>query len=347
MSDFDAFSGVRAAAIFGCGGPGLQAEERAFFRDVRPLGFILFARNVASPDQLRRLTADLRETVDDPAAPILIDQEGGRVQRLKPPLWRAMPAMAPIGRLYERDPAAGEEALGLDVALIAAELRAVGVDVNCAPVLDVPAPDGHEIIGDRAFSSEPETVAALGRLSIDLWLQQAILPVAKHIPGHGRASADSHHELPRVTASRAELNARDFPPFAAASHAPLGMTAHIVYDALDPDRPATASSAVLGDLVRGAWGFDGLLMTDDLSMKALSGDYRERAQTARAAGCDVILHCNGRMDEMRPAVEGAGALDANGARRWLAARVRKAAAPAAFDADAAQARLDALLAGDG
>ena len=346
MGDSDRFAGVRAAAILGCAGPGLGAEERAFFRDVRPLGFILFARNVESPDQLRRLTADLREAADDPAAPILIDQEGGRVQRLKAPLWRTMPAMAPIGRLFERDPAAGQEALGLDVALIAAELRAIGVDVNCAPVLDVPAPDGHEIIGDRAFSDDPKTVSTLGRLSIDLWLEQAILPVAKHIPGHGRALADSHHELPRVAAPRDALEARDFPPFAAAAHAPLGMTAHIVYDALDPERPATASEAVIGGLVRRTWGFDGLLMTDDLSMKALSGDFRERATTARTAGCDVVLHCNGDMAEMRPAVEGAGALDGEGARRWLAARARKAAAPAGFDEAAAKARLDALLAGD-
>ncbi|MCR9219634.1 MAG: beta-N-acetylhexosaminidase [Alphaproteobacteria bacterium] len=344
MSDLE---GGRAAAILGCAGPVLEAEERAFFRAVRPLGFILFARNVETPDQLRRLTDALRECVEDAAAPILIDQEGGRVQRLRPPHWRAMPAMAPFGALYRRDPAAAAEALRLDVALIAAELRAVGVDVDCAPVLDVPAPDGHEIIGDRAFADDPETVAALGRVAHDAFLANGVLPVVKHMPGHGRAVVDTHHDLPRVGAPLEALEARDFAPFRALADAPLGMTGHIVFEALDPERPATDSEAVIRGLMREGWGFDGLLMTDDLSMKALSGSFAERARRARAAGCDVILHCNGERAEMEAAIEGAGALDADGARRWRAAGARKAADPAAIDVQEAARRLDALLAGAG
>ena len=339
-----AFEGRRAAAILGCAGPTLTADERAFFRERRPLGFILFARNIDTPDQVRRLVADLRACLDDADAPVLIDQEGGRVQRLKPPHWRKAPPMAPFGALYRRDPAAAAEALTLDVALIAAELTALGIDVDCAPVLDVPAPDGHEIIGDRAFADDPEIVAALGRVAADAFLANGVLPVAKHIPGHGRALADSHLALPRVQAALADLEARDFPPFRALADCPLGMTAHIVYDALDPDRPATSSAVVIGGLVRGRLGFDGLLMTDDLSMQPLTGGFEERAASARAAGCDIVLHCNGERLEMEPALEGTGMMDAEGARRWQAARARKSAPPAGFDARAAVERLDALLA---
>ena len=341
----DSVEGVRAAAILGCAGTKLTPEERGFFAKHRPLGFILFARNIDTPDQIRALVADLRAAVDDPSAPVLIDQEGGRVQRLKPPRWRAAPPMAPFGALHARDPAAAVEALTLDIALIASELRDLGIDVDCAPVLDVPAPDGHEIIGDRAFSDDPAVVAALGRVASDAFLAHGVLPVAKHIPGHGRATQDSHLALPRVGASLAELRERDFPPFAALKDCPLGMTAHIVYDAIDPDRPATSSSAVIGDIVRGELGFDGLLMTDDLSMKALSGSFADRAADARAAGCDVVLHCNGDPLEMASALDGAGLMDAEGARRWASAMARRAVAPADFDVGAATSRLDALLAG--
>lgn len=341
----EAFEGRRAAAILGCAGPVLSGAERDLFARHRPLGFILFARNVETPDQVRALVADLRACVDDPAAPVLIDQEGGRVQRLRPPHWRAAPPMAPFGRLHGRDPVAAAEALRLDIGLIASELTALGIDVDCAPVLDVPAPDGHEIIGDRAFADDPAVVGALGRVAVEAFLAHGVLPVAKHIPGHGRAVADSHLELPRVTASLAELEERDFPPFAALADCPLGMTAHIVYDAIDPARPATSSAAVIGGVVRGQLGFDGVLMTDDLSMKALSGPFETRAAQAREAGCDVILHCNGDRAEMAAALDGAGMMDGEGARRWCAALSRRDDPPAGFDARAAAARLDALLAG--
>ncbi|MBP5855740.1 beta-N-acetylhexosaminidase [Marivibrio halodurans] len=341
----EAFEGRRAAAILGCAGPVLSGGERDFFARHRPLGFILFARNIETPDQVRALVADLRACVDDPAAPVLIDQEGGRVQRLRPPVWRAAPPMAPFGLLHGRDPIAAVEALRLDIALIASELTALGIDVDCAPVLDVPAPDGHEIIGDRAFAEDPSVVGVLGRVAMEAFLTHGVLPVAKHIPGHGRAVADSHLELPRVTASLAALEERDFPPFAALGDCPLGMTAHIVYDAIDPARPATSSAAVIGGVVRGQIGFDGVLMTDDLSMKALSGSFETRAVQAREAGCDVILHCNGDRSEMAAALDGAGMMDGEGARRWCAALARRDDPPAGFDARAAAARLDALLAG--
>jgi len=339
------FEGTRSAAILGCEGLSLGVEERAFFRDVRPLGFILFARNIDAPDQVRALVDDLRAAVDDAHAPVLIDQEGGRVQRLRPPHWRAAPPMRPFGALYADDPTVAGEALRLNIALIAQELTALGIDVDCAPVLDVPAPDGHEIIGDRAFGDDPAVVTALGRVVIDAFLENGVLPVAKHIPGHGRAMADSHLELPRVTADLAALEGRDFPPFKALNDCPLGMTAHITYDAIDADRPATSSPAVIEGVVRGQLGFDGLLMTDDLSMKALTGSFVERAQVARDAGCDVVLHCNGDMVEMRAAVDGAGMMDGQGARRWLAAHARKALPNADFDVRATRERLDALLAG--
>ncbi len=252
--------------------------------------------------------------------------------------------MRPFGALHARDPEAAARALALDIALIAHDLAALGIDVDCAPVLDVADPDGHDVIGDRAFSEDPTAVAALGRVAVDSFLAHGVLPVAKHLPGHGRAREDSHLSLPRVTAALPALADRDFQPFAALADCPLGMTAHVVYDALDPDRPATLSPAVMGEVVRGRLGFDGLVMTDDLSMAALSGPFAERARAARAAGCDIVLHCNGAADEMAAVAAGAGPMDADGQRRWRAALARREAAPAAFDAEAAVAERDRLLA---
>ena len=292
------------AAIFGCAGPALSAEERAFFREVRPWGFILFKRNVETPDQVRRLTDQLREAIDAPGAPMLVDQEGGRVQRLGPPYWRKYPPGRAYGRLAANDPLIRREITRLGARLMAHDLATLGINVDCLPVLDVPDPSGHEIIGDRAYGETPAEVARLGRAAAEGLIAGGVLPVIKHIPGHGRAMADSHLDLPVVEASLAELDGRDFEPFRVLSDMPMAMSAHVVYAAIDKRGPGTTSRKVIGQVVRKAIGFDGLLMTDDLSMKALRGGFAERARKALAAGCDVVLHCNGDMAEMQAVVAG-------------------------------------------
>ena len=320
------------ALILGCRGPGLGAAERAFFARVDPWGFILFGRNVAGPEQLRRLTADLRDAVGRDA-PILIDQEGGRVARLRAPAWREWrPALEDCARL----PAGlRERAMRLRYELIASELLAVGVDVDCAPVLDLALPDTHAIIRDRAYGSDPEEVARIGRAVAEGLLAGGVLPVMKHIPGHGRARVDSHLDLPRVGASRAEL-AADFAPFRALADLPMAMTAHIVFEAIDDQAPATLSPAMVA-LIRGEIGFDGLLMTDDLSMKALSGPFGARAERALAAGVDMLLHCNGEAAEAAAVAEAAPRLTGRAAERAAAAlalrRGAGAADTAALDAE--------------
>lgn len=288
------------AVIFGLSGPAPTGWERAFFAAADPWGFILFERNVVGPEQVRRLVAELRETVGR-EAPVLIDQEGGRVARLGPPHWRAWPPVADL--FVGRDEVTALEALWLRYRLIAAELARLGIDVDCAPVLDVPAPGGHEVIGDRALGRDAESVARRGRVVASALKGGGVLPVIKHIPGHGRAGADSHEELPRVSASAEELRAVDFAPFRALAGEALGMTAHVVYEALDAERPATLSPVVIR-AIREEIGFDGLLMTDDLEMGALSGPVAERAAGAIAAGCDVVLHCSGDLAAME-AVAGA------------------------------------------
>jgi beta-N-acetylhexosaminidase len=332
-----------SACILGCAGPTLSKAEVAFFREVKPWGFILFARNVESPDQVRALTAALRETVGRADAPILIDQEGGRVQRLKPPHWRAYPPGRAYGQLAGNDPLLKREIARLGARLIAHDLAGLGVNVDCVPVLDVPDPQGHEIIGDRAYGQTPEEVAFLGRAAAEGLIAGGVLPVIKHIPGHGRAMADSHLELPVVEASYAELDGRDFPPFRALSDMPMAMTAHVIYSAIDKKRPATTSKKAIRKVVRGALGFDGLLMSDDLSMKALSGGFTDRARDALAAGCDVVLHCNGQMAEMQAVVEGVGALKGRAARRAEAALARIPRQPEPFDPAEAVARFEAAL----
>lgn len=288
-----------AAAILGCSGLILTDEEKRFFQSVNPLGFILFARNVRDPDQVRALVTDLRACVGRVDAPVLIDQEGGRVQRLKPPHWRKAPPGEPFARLAARDLEAARTALRLNYRLIGRELADLGIDVDCAPVLDVPVPGAHDVIGDRAFGHHPDMVAALGRAVVDGLLDEGVLPVIKHIPGHGRSMVDSHHDLPVVEASLEELAAQDFPPFQALADAPWAMTAHVVYKAIDATAPATASARVIGEIIRGIIGFRGVLISDDLSMKALGGRFQDRTQAALAAGCDLVLHCNGDMDEMQ------------------------------------------------
>jgi beta-N-acetylhexosaminidase len=329
------------ACILGCSGPRLTRDERAFFAEARPWGFILFGRNVEDPAQVRALVGDLRAAVGR-HAPVLIDQEGGRVQRLRPPHWRRYPPGRAYGRLprHER-----REVARLGARLIAHDLAALGIDVDCLPVLDTPAPEGHAVIGDRAYAEAPDEVAVLGRAACEGLIAGGVLPVIKHIPGHGRAPADSHEALPVVTADRPALASRDFVPFKALSDMPLAMSAHVVYAAVDPERPATLSTAVVGEVIRGEIGFGWLLITDDISMRALSGDVRARAEAARAAGCDVVLHCNGAMREMQAVAAAAGALAGEGARRADAALARLATTPEPFDAAAARARFDAAFGG--
>ena len=333
------------AAILGCAGPTLTAEEKAFFRRVKPWGFILFKRNVETPDLVRALTAALRETVGRADAPILIDQEGGRVQRLGPPHWPVYPPGRAFGELKGNDPLLRREITRLGARLMAHDLAALGINVDCVPVLDVPDPAGHEIIGDRAYGQTPDEVALLGRAAAEGLIAGGVLPVIKHIPGHGRAMADSHLELPVVEAALDDLDARDFAPFRVLSDMPMAMTAHVIYTAVDRKRPATTSKKAMKKVVRGAIGFDGLVMSDDLSMKALSGDFTERARDSRAAGCDVVLHCNGSMAEMKAVVDGAGALKGRAAARAAAALARLARAPEPFDPAEARARFDAAFDG--
>ena len=330
------------AFIAGCSGPTLTARESAFFRDAAPWGFILFRRNVEDPAQVRALCDALRETVGRADAPILIDQEGGRVQRLGPPHWPKYPPGSAYGRIP--DPVARRELTRLGARLIAHDLRAVGIDVDCVPVLDVPVEGAHDVIGDRAYGRDPRSVAVLGRAAAEGLLAGSVLPVIKHIPGHGRAFADSHLQLPVVETPRAELEAHDFAPFRALADMPLAMTAHVVYTALDPERPATTSPVVIGEVIRAGIGYDGLVMSDDLSMKALQGSFRERAEASFAAGCDMALHCNGDMDEMTAVAEGTPALDGAAFRRAGAALARIRHAPEPLDPVDARARLDAALA---
>jgi len=334
---------TRSAAIYGCSGPRLTAEEKAFFAEARPWGFIVFRRNVDDPDQLRVLADELRETVDDPAAPILIDQEGGRVQRMGPPHWPKYPP-GDVFLKATNDPLAARELVRLGARLIAHDLRGVGITVDCLPVLDVPVPGAHDIIGDRAYARDPATVAQLGRAAAEGLLAGGVLPVIKHMPGHGRAFADSHHDLPVVHADLAHLDAWDFAPFRALSDMPLAMTAHVVFDAIDPKRPATVSRKAV-KLMRRELGFGGLIVTDDLSMKALSGTLTERTEAALKAGCDIVLHCNGDLSEMRAVAEAAAPLKGKAARRAEAALARIVREPEPFDPLEARARFDALLSG--
>jgi len=331
------------AFIAGCSGPVLTAEEEAFFRAAAPWGFIVFRRNIETPAQLTALTAALRETVGRDA-PILIDQEGGRVQRMGPPHWPVYPPGRAYGRLAGNDPLYHREIARLGARLMADDLRAVGITVDCVPVLDVPIAGAHDVIGDRAYGRDPETVALLGRAAAEGLIAGGVLPVIKHIPGHGRAAADSHHDLPVVQASRAELERQDFVPFRHLADMPLAMTAHVVYTALDPEHPATTSASVMRDVIRGHIGYDGLVMSDDVSMNALSGSLAERTRAAFAAGCDMVLHCNGRLDEMEAVASDSPELGGEAGRRAAAALARIAHEPERLNAVDARARFTAALA---
>lgn len=331
------------AAVLGCAGLSLTSDERSFFRDADPLGFILFTRNCETPDQVSSLISDLRECVGRDDAPILIDQEGGRVARLRPPHWRDMLAAARFVELAKRAPETAEEAVYLNNRLTAEELRQLGVSVNCTPVLDLPQPNADPIIGDRAFGTTPEQVVRLAEMVCRGMLDGAVAPVIKHIPGHGRALVDSHEALPVVEAERKELENHDFAPFEALNTMPWAMTAHVIYSAFDPENPATLSQSVVHDVIRTKIGFDGLLITDDLSMKALGGDYRNRAKRALAAGCDVVLHCNGKPNEMEAVMEGCTSLTEEAESRFKRAEDLRKETYVPIDKEAAEKRLAELL----
>lgn len=287
-----------SALIFGCEGHALSADEIALYKDVRPWGFILFGRNIDTLDQVRALVDQFRATVGY-AAPVLIDQEGGRVQRIKPPLARKYPSGADLGAIYQVDREKGIRAAWLMSRLHAFDLYKLGINVDCLPVLDVPVPGSHDVIGNRAYGHDPVTVYEMGQAAADGLKAGGVLPVMKHMPGHGRGFADSHHSLPVVDTPLETLKAHDFEPFRRMNGELMAMSAHVVYTAIDPDRPATTSSTVIEDILRGYLGFDGLLMSDDSSMNALAGTLGERAANIVSAGCDIVLHCNGLMDEMK------------------------------------------------
>jgi len=336
---------MRTRAIYGCAGLELGAEEREFFREVQPWGFILFARNIDSADQIRALVSSLRETVDDARAPVLIDQEGGRVARLRPPGWKARLPAARFGEIYANSHEAVLEAVYLNARLIAHDLTQLGINVDCLPVLDVAVAGADEVIGDRAFAADPAAIIDLGRAQMEGLLEGGVLPVMKHIPGHGRATADSHLALPRVATEAEELSATDFVTFRSLNTCPMAMTAHVVYEAIDPQRPATTSPKIVRDVIRGEIGFDGLLISDDLSMNALDGPLSVRTKAALFAGCDVVLHCNGKMDEMAQVASEAKELDGQALRRAEHA-LSHLSVPDAFDPAAAEARLAELMAGE-
>ncbi|MSO70840.1 MAG: beta-N-acetylhexosaminidase [Alphaproteobacteria bacterium] len=333
------------AVIFGCAGTTLSPAESAFFTRSKPLGFSLYKRNCETPEQTRALVDALRACVGRADAPVLIDQEGGRVARLKPPHWRIGPSGAALGAIARRDRAAGVEATYLHYRLIAADLAPLGIDVNCAPVLDVAQAGMTAAIGDRAFSDDPMIVTELGLAACAGLLAGGVMPVIKHMPGHGRAGVDSHMELPRVAATEAELLRADYAPFIAAAGMPWGMTAHIVYPVLDPSAPGTTSKIVIERVIRGVIGFAGFLVSDDITMKALSGTAAERAVASLSAGCDAALHCSGEMAEMETIAEVVPSLTPAAVRRLERARALVPARTAgALPAEDSAARLYQLLA---
>ncbi len=330
------------AFITGVSGPELSAAEREFIRSERPWGFILFRRNIETPAQVAFLVRQLREASNDPEAPVLIDQEGGRVQRLGPPHWPVYPPGCVFGALYDIEPALGLTAARLSARLIAADLTEIGVNVDCLPLADVPVTGADAVIGNRAYGTEPGKVAAIARAVTEGLTQGGILPVLKHIPGHGRATADTHFRLPVVDTARTELERTDFAAFQPLADLPMAMTAHVVFSALDPAQPATTSATIIEQVIRGVIGFQGLLMSDDVSMNALAGSIAERTRAIVDAGCDMVLHCNGKLDEMQDVARETPELSGKAlerARRALASR----RPPQPFDRLAARVELDALI----
>lgn len=331
------------AFITGVSGLELTAEERAFLRAERPWGFILFKRNIDNPAQVARLVEEMRGTTGDLDAPVLIDQEGGRVQRLGPPHWPVYPPGAVFGALYDVDPELGLRAAWLSSRLIAADLVDLGITVDCLPLADVPVQGADAVIGNRAYGTEPGKVATIARAVTEGLQQGGILPVLKHIPGHGRATADTHFNLPIVDNAKSELEASDFKAFRPLADLPMAMTAHVVFSALDATQPATTSATIIEQVIRGSIGFQGLLMSDDVSMNALAGSIAERTRAIVDAGCDMVLHCNGKLDEMRAVVSETPVLAGKALERAKAAvAVRRQPQP--FDRATGRAELDALIA---
>ena len=331
------------AFITGLAGTELSDRERAFLREAQPWGFILFGRNVAGPEQLRRLIEEVRGTLGR-AAPALIDQEGGRVQRLGPPHWPSYPPGAAYGALYDRDRGLGLGAARLGARLIAEDLAMLGIDIDCLPIVDVPVAGADPVVGDRAYGTEPDKVAAIAGAVAQGLGDGGVRPVIKHIPGHGRATADSHAKLPVVKADRAVLEATDFAAFRPLAALPIAMTAHVVFTAIDPVAPATVSATIVRDVIRDSIGFKGLLMTDDISMGALSGSLGERTRAAIAAGCDLVLHCNGELPEMLAVAAETPSLAGEAARRSTAALAARKQ-PTPFDPAAGRAEFNRLMAG--
>jgi beta-N-acetylhexosaminidase len=330
------------AFITGVSGLQLTPAESEFIGAARPWGFILFKRNVGSPAQVTLLVRQMRETIGNPEAPVLIDQEGGRVQRLGPPHWPIYPPGAVFDVLYDIDPALGLTAARLSARLMAADLVELGVTVDCLPLADVPVAGADAVIGNRAYGTEPGKVAAIARAVTEGLEQGGVLPVLKHIPGHGRATADTHFRLPEVDTSKTELERTDFAAFQPLADLPMAMTAHVVFSALDPAHPATTSATIIQQVIRGVIGFQGLLMSDDVSMNALAGSIAERTRAIVTAGCDMVLHCNGKLDEMREVAAETPELSGQAlrrAQRALASRKQ----PQSFDRPAARAELDALI----
>jgi beta-N-acetylhexosaminidase len=330
------------AFITGVSGPELSAAEREFIQHERPWGFILFKRNIETPRQVALLVQELKNLAVVADAPVLIDQEGGRVQRLGPPYWPVYPAGALFGALYDEDPLLGLAAARLSARSMAADLWELGISVDCLPLADVPVPGADAVIGDRAYGARPDKVAAIARAVTEGLELGGILPVLKHIPGHGRATADSHLRLPEVKAVKDELERTDFAAFKPLADLPIAMTAHVVFSALDPVQPATTSATIIRQVIRGAIGFQGLLMSDDVSMNALSGSIAERTRAVFSAGCDLVLHCNGKLDEMREVAAETAELSGSAlerAERALASRKT----PRPFDRIQGRAELDAMI----
>jgi beta-N-acetylhexosaminidase len=331
------------AFITGLSGTAITPEERAFLRDAAPLGLILFKRNIVDPDQVRALIEDFN-AIRGTDAPVLIDQEGGRVQRMGPPHWPAYPPGAVYGEVYRCNPPAGLRVAWLGARLIAADLAAVGITVDCLPLADVPVAGADKVIGDRAYGDNPQQVAAVALAVAEGLKAGGVLPVVKHMPGHGRATADSHLRLPVVTADRASLEATDFAAFMPLAAEAFGMTAHVVFTALDPGLPATTSEIMISQVIRGFIGFSGALMSDDVSMGALAGPIAERVRRSLAAGCDFVLHCNGNLAEMQEVAANCPQLGGAALERTERA-LRSRTAPQAFDAEAARAEFTELVSG--
>lgn len=336
---------MTVATIFTCSGTELTDEEISFFKEFEPFGFILFADNIESVDQVKALTDSMRDCIGRSDVPILIDQEGGRVARLKPPHWREAPPAKVFGDLALTNLDAAKRAAWINARLMAEELFTLGINVDCAPVLDLSIPGAHDVIGDRSFGASPELVISVARAFADGLMAGGVLPMIKHVPGHGRAMADSHKELPSVDLPRDQLEATDFAPFKGLADMPLAMTAHILFPQIDPIRPATTSPIIIEEVVRGYIGFEGLIVSDDVTMAALSGADRERAETTRSAGCDIVLHCYAELEQMREIALGSGSISDAAWARYNKAREAVKLIPESIDTAGLQSELDELLQG--